>query len=82
MYVSIIRKCVKLGDTRHKLAEEEMVECGYEISEALRRFIDSGGEDYKPEVSMNRPPPSRLLAHKREEFLRGVLDAPLQSESN
>ena len=80
VYVSIIRKCVKLGDTRHKLAEEEMVECGYEISEPIRRFIDSGGEEDRPEVSVTRPPPSRVLSHKREEFMRGILDAPLQKE--
>lgn len=80
-YVGIIRKCVKLGDTRYKLAQEEMLECGYEMSEPLRRFIDSGGEDDVPEVSVTRPPPSRVLAYKREEFLRGVLDAPLQELS-
>lgn len=79
-YVAIIRKCVKLGDTRFKLAREEMLECGYEVSESLQRFIDSGGEDDVREVSTRRTP-SRVLAHKREEFLKGVEDAPLSEFS-
>lgn len=44
IYQSLIQKCVSVGDTRYKLALEEMKECGYEVSRDLQRFIDSGGK--------------------------------------
>ncbi|KAH9948686.1 hypothetical protein B0H21DRAFT_732616 [Amylocystis lapponica] len=44
VYEAIVRKCVSVGDTRYKLAVEELVECGYEVSSTLDTFINSGGE--------------------------------------
>lgn len=43
VYEAIVRKCVQVGDTRHKLAVDEMLECGYEISPNLKSFMVSGG---------------------------------------
>lgn len=43
VYESLIRKLVSVGDVRHKLALEELQECGYEITPRLKSFIDSGG---------------------------------------
>ncbi|KAI0786721.1 hypothetical protein C8Q75DRAFT_771034 [Abortiporus biennis] len=48
VYEMIIRKCVSVGDTRYKLAVEEMEERGYQMSQRLKSFIDSGGAvDYE-----------------------------------
>lgn len=43
VYENIVRKCVAVGDTRYRLALEELHEGGYEVSKGLQRFIDSGG---------------------------------------
>ncbi|KZT66398.1 hypothetical protein DAEQUDRAFT_675174 [Daedalea quercina L-15889] len=84
VYIALIRKCVALGDTRYRLAVEEMLECGYEVGEDLQRFIDSGGEDRMLALRESHPVgpiPERVLARKREEFMKGVLDAPLAETS-
>jgi pentatricopeptide repeat protein len=44
IYDAIIKKCVSVGDTRYTLALEEMQQCGYPVSQALRDFIADGGE--------------------------------------
>lgn len=44
VYVALIRKCVVSGDVRWKIALDEMKECGYEVSQALQHFIDTGGK--------------------------------------
>ncbi|KAI0819966.1 hypothetical protein BC628DRAFT_1331540 [Trametes gibbosa] len=43
VYESLVRKLISVGDVRHKLAVEELQECGYEITPRLKSFIDSGG---------------------------------------
>ncbi|KAI0085155.1 hypothetical protein BDY19DRAFT_897240 [Irpex rosettiformis] len=54
IYEAIIRKCVFVGDTRYKLAVEEMTENGYEVSKKLQEFIDNGGQTPKDRVQKNR----------------------------
>ncbi|TFY66272.1 hypothetical protein EVG20_g4816 [Dentipellis fragilis] len=44
VYEAIVRRCVSEGDTRYKLALEEMREVGYHVSPHLARFIESGGK--------------------------------------
>ena len=44
IYEAIIRKCVYVGDTRYKLAVEEMGEAGFVVSKWLQDFIDNGGQ--------------------------------------
>ena len=48
VYEAIIRKLVSFGDTRYKIALEELKECGYEVSDRLNSFISSGGEHDGP----------------------------------
>ncbi|KAI8972256.1 hypothetical protein BD414DRAFT_426061 [Trametes punicea] len=43
VYEALIRKLVSVGDVRHKLALEELKECGYDVSPRLKSFIESGG---------------------------------------
>lgn len=43
IYDAIIRKCVSVGDTRFKLALDEMKQVGYQPSASLNRFIGQGG---------------------------------------
>lgn len=61
VYEAIIRKCVLTGDTRSKIAIEEMTESGYyTISTRLKAFIDSGGShDPAGEPVPGRGPPAR-----------------------
>lgn len=44
IYEAIIRKCVYVGDVRHRIAVEEMREAGYLVSRGLQEFIDNGGQ--------------------------------------
>lgn len=44
VYETIVRKCVSVGDTRYKLAVEELNQMGYRLSSPLQKFIRSGGE--------------------------------------
>lgn len=44
IYDAIIRKCVMVGDSRYRLALEEMVQCGYPVSQMLNDFISNGGQ--------------------------------------
>ncbi|KAH9839318.1 uncharacterized protein C8Q71DRAFT_704410 [Rhodofomes roseus] len=78
VYVALIRKCVSLGDTRYKLAVEEMLECGYEVTDALSRFINSGGEeDTQEDRPIHRQSwGPRIVSRKREEFLKGMVGSP------
>ena len=48
VYEHIIRKLVHVGDTRYKIALEELKECGYEVSSRLHSFISSGGNHNGP----------------------------------
>ncbi|TBU33660.1 hypothetical protein BD311DRAFT_389069 [Dichomitus squalens] len=48
VYEAIIRKLVSVGDTRYKVALEELKECGYEVSPKLESFISSGGAHNGP----------------------------------
>ncbi|KAI0374145.1 hypothetical protein BV20DRAFT_962134 [Pilatotrama ljubarskyi] len=43
VYEALIRKLFSVGDVRWKLALEELKECGYEVPNRLKVFIDSGG---------------------------------------
>lgn len=49
VYESVVRKCVLTGDPRHKLAFEEMLSYGYEVSPRLQAFVDSGGQPQEEE---------------------------------
>lgn len=49
VYEAIIRKLVSVGDTRWKIALDELKECGYQPSFRLLSFISSGGEHNGPE---------------------------------
>ncbi|KZT21359.1 hypothetical protein NEOLEDRAFT_1150690 [Neolentinus lepideus HHB14362 ss-1] len=44
VYHAIVRKCVENGDTRYKVAVDEMQECEYELSDDLKYFIQYGTE--------------------------------------
>ncbi|KAH8107985.1 hypothetical protein BXZ70DRAFT_913562 [Cristinia sonorae] len=44
VYQRIIRKCVTMGDPRYKIALEELEAMGYEISQELQAFVESGGQ--------------------------------------
>lgn len=55
VYESLIRKCVTAGDTRYKLAVEELKECGYKVDRPLRAFIDTGGESEAHPVPEKSP---------------------------
>ncbi|KAI0645578.1 hypothetical protein C8Q79DRAFT_965250 [Trametes meyenii] len=48
VYEALIRKLVTVGDTRYKLAVEELKECGYEVTPRLKSYIDSGGAHEGP----------------------------------
>ncbi|PCH36175.1 hypothetical protein WOLCODRAFT_146143 [Wolfiporia cocos MD-104 SS10] len=68
VYEAIIHKCVTVGDMRYRLAVEEMLECGYEVSDILQRFIDTGGKGDGPhEQAQSRG--DRVRKFKRQEFL-------------
>ena len=49
VYEAIIRKLVSVGDTRYKIALEELKECGYPVSSRLESFISSGGAHNGPQ---------------------------------
>ena len=72
IYESLIRKCVTMGDTRYKLAVEELKECGHKVDKPLQAFIDTGGEsDAKPVTDRQ---PSRAYQdgvnkYKRSQFI-------------
>ena len=71
IYESLIRKCVTMGDTRYKLAVEELNECGYKVNKPLQAFIDTGGESERSPATGK--PPSRSYRegvnnHKRSQF--------------
>ena len=72
IYESLIRKCVKMGDTRYKLAVEELKECGYQVDKPLQAFIDTGGESEALPVAENYPSDSYrdgVNKHKRAQFI-------------
>ena len=49
VYESIIRKCFSVGDSRHQLALDEMVEQGYEVNGKLQKFLESSGSgEFQP----------------------------------
>ena len=55
VYEAIIRRCVAVGDTRYKLALEEMQEQGYTPSEQLQAFISSGGKVTQKQAPESAP---------------------------
>lgn len=48
LYEAIVKKCVSVGDTRYKLAVEELEQAGFAMSPGLRSYIDSGGKEWLP----------------------------------
>ncbi|EIN11634.1 hypothetical protein PUNSTDRAFT_42835 [Punctularia strigosozonata HHB-11173 SS5] len=56
VYQSIIRKCVAHKDSRYNIAVEEMVECGYPLTQALQDYIDSGGKPTKTTAHQETAP--------------------------
>jgi len=72
IYESLIRKCVTMGDTRYKLAVEELEECGYKVDKPLQAFIDTGGESEIRPVTEKRPSKSYrdgVNKYKRFQFV-------------
>lgn len=72
IYESLIRKCVTMGDTRYKLAVEELEECGYKVDKPLQAFIDTGGKsEFLPatEKQPSRSYRDGVSRHKRSQFL-------------
>ena len=72
IYESLIRKCVTVGDTRYKLAVEELKECGYKVDKALQAFIDTGGESEAHPVAEKYPSNTYrdgVNKHKRSQFI-------------
>ncbi|TFK53684.1 hypothetical protein OE88DRAFT_1711564 [Heliocybe sulcata] len=49
VYNAIIRKCMQNGDTRHKIAVEDMRECGYTVSQEVQYLINHGTDGSPPE---------------------------------
>lgn len=76
IYESLVRKCVSVGDTRYKLAVEELKECGYIVGGPLQAFIDSGGQSDGPATTERQPSRSYrdgVNKHKRSQFVnRGL----------
>lgn len=48
VYDAIVRKLVSVGDTRYKIALEELKECGYQVPVRLESFVGSGGAHNGP----------------------------------
>jgi len=72
IYESLIRKCVTAGDTRYKLAVEELQECGYKVDKSLQAFIDTGGESEINPVTERYPSDSYrdgVKKYKRSQFI-------------
>lgn len=44
VYDAIIRRCYSVGDTRYRLAIDEMLEQGYEMSGTLKAFLTNDGK--------------------------------------
>ncbi|KLO12254.1 hypothetical protein SCHPADRAFT_854109 [Schizopora paradoxa] len=51
IYDNIVRKCVSMGDSRYKLAVEELEQMEYTMTPDLITFIDSGGSSPNPNRS-------------------------------
>lgn len=72
IYESLIRKCVAMGDTRYKLAVEELQECGYKVDRSLQTFIDTGGESELTPITEKQPSKAYLdgvKQYKRSQFI-------------
>ena len=72
IYESLIRKCVAMGDTRYKLAVEELLECGYKVSKPLQAFIDTGGESELTPITDKKPSKAYqdgVKNYKRSKFI-------------
>ncbi|KAI1795700.1 hypothetical protein LXA43DRAFT_733355 [Ganoderma leucocontextum] len=55
VYEAIVRKLVYVGDTRYKIALEELKECGYQVSPRLESFVSSGGAHNGPAKAKAEP---------------------------
>lgn len=66
VYDTIIRKCVSVGDTRYKLALDEMKQCGYEGTESLYLFIKHGGVYVPPTIEIGAPNPMEEVKQVEE----------------
>lgn len=74
IYESLIRKCVAMGDTRYKLAVEELLECGYKVERSLQAFIDTGGQNELTPITDKRPSKAYhdgVNRYKRTRFVDG-----------
>ena len=72
IYESLIRKCVTMGDTRYKLAVEELQECGYSVDKSLQAFIDTGGESELAPITNHHPSKAYrdgVNRYKRSKFI-------------
>lgn len=70
VYEAIVRKCVSMGDTRFRIALEEMEEKGYVMTQRLKAFVESGGEHDKFQERRNdSKPSSRIAKRKQQDFV-------------
>jgi pentatricopeptide repeat protein len=72
IYESLIRKCVAMGDTRYKLAVEELQECGYRVDRSLQAFIDTGGQSELTPIADKNPSKGYrdgVNRYKRSQFI-------------
>lgn len=51
IYEAIIRRCFDVGDTRHQLAMDEMLERGYEVNGKLRAFLQGSDKTGPPDLA-------------------------------
>lgn len=74
VYEAIIRKCFSVGDTRHQLAMEEMVENGYQVNGKLKAFLSGSQKSGKPDVEPRvfAPKNARASAEGEPEVLPSV----------
>lgn len=55
IYEAIIRKCFSVGDTRHQLALDEMLEQGYELRNRLKNYLEGKQGTHKGETKKFSP---------------------------
>ncbi|KAL5528332.1 hypothetical protein ACEPAF_7468 [Sanghuangporus sanghuang] len=76
VYEEIVKTCVANGDTRYKLAVEELEQMGYKMSARLRHFINTGGRQWinrlsdderLPYETRRRMKEAKLLQEEEEE---------------
>jgi Pentatricopeptide repeat domain len=73
VYEALVRRCASMGDTRYKLAVEEMTDCGYDVSKQLEAFINGErgeGEGMEPQPVSAQKYSKGVNRHKRLHFMQ------------